>query len=606
MTDWVPAVAIVTPLLGAAATMALAPFGGWRARDAAGIALAAATFVLTAWLAVEPGIVVSWIAGWEPVAGRAIGIALAVDPVGAGTAALAGLLATAAMLFSWRYFEAVGPLYHTLMLLFLGGMVGFALTGDLFNLFVFFELLTTAAYALTAYDIERQGPLHGSLNFAVTNTVGAFLLLHGIGLLYARTGTLAFADIGRELAGVEPDLLLVVSFALLSAGFFTKAAIVPFHLWLPDAHSVAPSPVSVLLSGVMIELGLYGWARSYWTMFADVFADHADALRLVVVSLGAATAIVAAVFALAQHHLKRLLAYSSVSHAGLILIGVGLLDASAVTGAALYTLAHGAIKGALFLVAGIILHHHGTVDEMELQGRAGRHRWTGAIAALAALALAGLPPFGTALGKQLVEEAAAHHGLGLLVTVTFVAAGALTAGAVLRAAGRIFLGRGPRPAAVEEHVDEERHTETDEPTRTTPTVMYASVVLLVATALLVGTLPGVARTADAAARLFVATDRYAAAVMDDVAVEAPEVAHAPSYSSKGIVVGAGAAALGLALAAATLSRRSLLHRVRGLGRRLLPAFEAVRAIQSGHVGDYVAWQTLGLALLTGAFALALL
>lgn len=606
MSGWLPAVAIVAPLLGATATMALAPFGGWRLRDAAGIAFAGATAVLTGTLVLHDDLLVSWIGGWEPVGGRAIGIALTVDPVGAGTAALAALLTTAALLYSWRYFESVGPLYHTLMLLFLGGMVGFTLTGDLFNLFVFFELLTTAAYALTAYDVERQGPLHGALNFAITNTIGGFLLLHGIGLLYARTGTLAFADIGRSLEGATPDLLLVTSFAMLSAGLFTKAAIVPFHLWLPDAHAVAPSPVSVLLSGVMIELGLYGWARSYWTMFADVFADHVEALRLVVVGLGITTAVVAALFALVQHHLKRLLAYSSVSHSGLILIGLGLFDASGVTGAAIYTFAHGGIKGALFLLAGIVLHHHGTVDEIELHGRGRDHRWTAAVTVLAALALAGLPPFGTALGKQLVEEAAVHHGLGAFVTAAFTISGALTAAAVLRAAGRIFRGWGSHETLPGAGVEEDEHEETNEPTRRTPAVMMGAVLLLLVSAIAVGVVPAVARTADAAAQLFVATRAYAAAVLDGTTATLPPVEHGPTLTAHGTVVGGLVTLLAVVVAGGALSRTSLTRAARRASRRFMPAVEAVRSVQSGHVGDYVAWMTLGLAALTGAYVAALL
>src|SRR5205823_11092377 len=117
---------------------------------------------------------VYWFGGWRPRHGIAVGITFAVDPFGAGLAALAGTLMTAALVFSYRYFEEVGYLYYTLMLVFLGGLCGFALTGDLFNLFVFFELMGVAAYALTGYKVEQPGVLQGALNFAITNTIGAF------------------------------------------------------------------------------------------------------------------------------------------------------------------------------------------------------------------------------------------------------------------------------------------------------------------------------------------------------------------------------------------------------------------------------------------------
>lgn len=605
--EHLPALAIVMPLVAATAIMAVAPLTTWRLRDAAGIAAAAAAVVLTVWLTTSGGLVVSWMGGWQPVRGLAIGIGLAVDPLGAGIAALAAVLTTAALVYSWRYFEAIGALYHTLMLLFLGGMIGFSLTGDLFNLFVFFELLTTAAYALTAYRIEREAPLQGSLNFAVTNTIGAFLLLHGIALLYGHTGALNLAEIGRELAGNGPDLVLIASFVLVSAGLLTKAAIVPFHFWLADAHSVAPSPVSVLLSGVMIELGLYGWVRIYWTVFAVPFADHVATLRPILVALGVATAVLAGGFALLQHNVKRLLAYSSISHSGLILTGIGLLDAEGLAGAGLYTLAHGAIKGALFLLVGILLHRHGTVDEVELYGRGRRQPLTGVLVVLAALGLAGLPPFGTTLGKQLVEEAAAGHGLGVPVTVAFVAASALTAGAVLRVAGRVFLGIGPTRAAAEDMTEDEEEPETSPEggRRRTPVVMVAPVVALLALAVVVGTVPDIGRTAEAGARLATDTAVYAAAVLDGATGDLPEVASAPVLSVSSVALGGLAALLAVAVALLGLGGERLPTAVRRLGAFAIRAVGPARQLQSGQVGDYVAWMTFGVAVLGVSFLVAL-
>lgn len=150
-----------------------------------------------------------------------------------------------------------------LLLIFLAAMSGFCFTGDLFNLFVFFELMSTAAFALCGLKTGEPAPLQGSFNFALTNTVGAFITLTGIGLLYGATGALNMAQMGR-LLGSRHDSLVIVACLFVISGFLIKAAIVPFHFWLPDAHAVAPTPVCALFSGIMWPSHLEGrmrWAR---------------------------------------------------------------------------------------------------------------------------------------------------------------------------------------------------------------------------------------------------------------------------------------------------------------------------------------------------------
>src|SRR5438477_294276 len=313
-----PALPVAVPLLAAAFLAAVnRHVPRWMA-DTFALLASISTCAGCALLMLQssPQTIVYWFGGWAPRSSAAIGIAFVIDPFGAGLAALAAALVTLALIFSLRYFDSVGNLYHVLMMAFLGAMCAFCLAGDLFNLFVWFELMSAAAFALCGYKTEQAGPLEGSLNFAITNTIGAFLVLSGIGLLYGRTGALNMAQVGRSL-GNTADGLVVVAFVLLLCGFAVKAALVPFHFWLADAHAVAPTPVCILFSGVMVELGLYAIARVYWTVFQAAFAPHVRELRALFLSIGVITALLGAVMCFSQRHLKRLVAVSIITSAAI-------------------------------------------------------------------------------------------------------------------------------------------------------------------------------------------------------------------------------------------------------------------------------------------------
>ena len=173
---------------------------------------------------------VTWLGGWTPAPGaHPVGIALVVDPAAAGLVVLIGVLAAGALLYSWRFFDSVEARFHALVLLFCAGMTGFVLADDLFTMLVFFELMGAVAYALAAYKIEEARSLQGGLTFGVVNSLGAYLALCGIGVLYARTGQLGLAPVGEALAGGPPDGPAVVGVVLVVVGWLVKAAAVPFH-----------------------------------------------------------------------------------------------------------------------------------------------------------------------------------------------------------------------------------------------------------------------------------------------------------------------------------------------------------------------------------------
>jgi multicomponent Na+:H+ antiporter subunit D len=597
-----PVLCVATPVTGACVLLAAGRLLPRWAVDLLATVVAVLGAVLAALLvgATSHGHVVTWAGGWQPRPRLTVGIVLVADRMNASLVVLVFALAAAALLFGWRYFKSVHAHYHALVLLFVTGMTGFALTGDLFDMFVFFELMGAAAYALTGFKIEDADSVQGGLTFGVVNSLGAYLCLVGIAMLYARTGQLGLPQLSVALAGHGSDPLVLAAFVLIATGWLVKAAIVPFHFWLTDAHAVAPAPVCVLFSGVMAPLGIYGLARVYWVVFHGVLPD-ASVHRAFLV-LGVVTAALGALMCVTQRHIKRLLAYSSIAHIGLFLVGVAALDPLGVAGSAVYLAGHAAVKGSLFLLTGLLLSRYSSVDELGLFGRGRDHRVAGCAFALGALALAGLPPFGTGLGKSLLDEA----GHSVPLTVLTVAVSAVTGGAVLRVCLRVHFGVGPRPDSESpSDVVTGRDEEPDArpPNSRTPTSMTTAIVLLLAGGLAIGVVPGLAHAAGPAAVAFTDQHAYVAAALGRP-VSAPPSAPATAWTVSGVLLGLLAAALAVLVAVTGLYAGRLPVWVRRPAGRLKPALRGLHRMHSGHVGDYAAWLVFGSAALAGLLVLA--
>jgi multicomponent Na+:H+ antiporter subunit D len=605
----ITALPIVVPLLAATLLVATRPITRRWFQDTVALASVLGAAALLAVLlsrAIDHPFAY-WLGGWRPAHGVAIGISLSVDPIGAGLALFAVLLVGAALLYALHYFDSVDGLFHALMLLFAGAMAGFCLTGDLFNLVVFFELMGAVAYALTAYEVEERAPIQGAINFAITNSVAGYAMFIGVAMLYARTGALNMAQIGATLDGRPADPLVIVAMVLLFAGFLTKAAAVPLHFWLADAHAVAPTPVCVLFSGVMIELGVYAVARLYWVIFAGPMQAHATALRAILLAVGVCTALVGAVMCTVQRHIKRLLAFSSISHVGLFVCGIALLDHRAVAGIAVYVVGHGLTKAALFMCAGIVLHRFGEIDEFDLHGR-GRElpAIVGPMFCLGGLLLAATPVFTTFAGKSLLEAAASGEGQGWLIAV-FVLVSALTGGAVLRVAGRVFLGWGPAegPDPVQSRAAQEQGEEVTEARERTPLPMLIVPAVLLALALAVALIPGAVPGFARAAETFADHRGYAEWVLRGVARTLP-AAPPDHVSGDDVLYGLLSSFGAIAAAAVGLFGRPLREGLpEVMSRPLLTAVHGLRRLHSGHIGDYIAWWTAGASLLGAACLLGL-
>ena len=639
--------AFVAPIVAACLVAGAAPLSRRGPAVAGGVggvlAAAALSAVVFARAGDEPTVV--WLGGWRPRGGIAFGIDLAVDRVGAGLALFAACLAIAAFVLAARLILVSPHLFHAVTLLLVAATIAYCLTGDLFDLFVFFELLSVAAYVLVGYEVRRREALEGALTFAVTNTVGSIMLLFGIALVYAKSGALNLAQIGAALAPLGADRTVVVAFGLIAVGLLVKAAAVPFHFWVADAYAVAPTPICILLSGVVAELGLYGLARVWWTAFAPALGGGEEAVRAILVCLGVVTGLAGGALALAQHHLKRMLACVTIGQVGVMLAGVGLLSADGLAGAALFVVGDGLVKAALFVCLAVVQHRCDRLDVRALHGAGRALPGLAALYGVGALAVAGMPPFGPFVGRAVIEDAAlAIPGWGWLPAALTVVS-ALSGAALLRAGARVFGGWGrPAPrdafsAAADDDEEETADEAADAPRATSPW-LWGPAAVLIAAALAWGVVPGlVGATADAAAR-FADPGAYARAVLGApgggaaaaggggaaapggggaaapgggaaapgggaaagggaaFAPPPPPEAHWPGHTSFLYAAASVAAALALAWAGLRL-------RMEALPRRLLRLGQGLRALHSGHAGDYVAWTAAGATVLLALLAATL-
>jgi multicomponent Na+:H+ antiporter subunit D len=541
---------VVVPLAVAALLAGLGHLLPRPVADAGAIATAAGCAVASGWLAVgtRDQRAAAWIGDWRPRHGESVGIALVADGWSVALVLLTAVVVAAGLVFSWRYLEETSATYHALTLVFLGSVSGFLLAGDLFDAFVWLELSGVAAYALAGMRVEEAESVHAALEFAVVNTLGGSCALVGVTLLYARTGELNLALVGQRLHAHPADPLVALAFALLLVGALVKAAVVPLHFWTADTEAAAPSPVCGLLSGAMVAMGGYAVARWWWVGFDGVLSRHL--VEPLLVGLGALTALLGAVLCVQQRHIKRLLAYSTISHSGVALLGVGLLDEHGFGAAAAYLVGHACVKVPLFLASGVLLNRFGSVDAHDLAGRGRGLPATAAVFAFGGLGLAGIPALGLWWGKAALEHTLGVDHLSWLVAVV-VAAGALTGGAVLAAAARVFLGWGAAGPGRPEDSEEPEEPEETPPGRTAAGLMLAPAVVLLALGTAVAVVPWVRGYGADAAAVFTDRRGYVAAVLGGAA--APVRGYEPSpWTVSGLLLAALAVALAVLVAAWSL------------------------------------------------------
>jgi multicomponent Na+:H+ antiporter subunit D len=349
------------------------------------------------------GILTYSVGGWKPP----IGIGMVLDGLAAFMLVTVNLVAFCIAVYSISYMEKFTAKwkFYTLFLLMLGGMNGVIITGDIFNLFVFLEIAAVASYALVAFGTERH-ELEAAFKYAVMGTVGSLFILLGIAFLYSYTSTLNMADMGNILAATESANIVVMVIVLFLMGFGLKAALVPFHAWLPDAHPSAPAPISAMLSGVLIKsLGVYAICR----IFYNVIGVNQN-ISEILLFFGALSMVAGGLLALGQWDFKRLLAYSSISQIGYIILGIALGTPLGILGGLFHLFNHSIFKSLLFLNSGAVEYATGTRDLKEMGGLASKMPVTGTTGLLGSMSIAGIPPFGGFWSKLLIIIALVQAG----------------------------------------------------------------------------------------------------------------------------------------------------------------------------------------------------
>ncbi|MBU0711401.1 NADH/ubiquinone/plastoquinone (complex I) [bacterium] len=329
-------------------------------------------------------------------------ICLVQDALSGFMLVIVNLIALTSLMFSISYIRQYSSpwKYYALFMLLITGMNGVIATGDIFNLFVFMEIALFAAYALVAFGAKAE-EYEAAFKYAVMGSISSTLILLGIGILYASTSTLTMAHIAAELQTKDPQVTYWVA-AVFLVGFGLKSAVMPFHAWLPDAHSSAPAPISSMLSGVLIKaLGIYAIIRIFFNIFGAP-----PVFLMIFMVLGSISIIVASYLALGQWDLKRLLAYSSISQIGFILLGLGIGTKLAILGAVFHILNHAIFKSLLFYNAGSVEMALGTRDLRKMGNLRGALPVTTSTSMIASLSVAGLPPFNGFFSKLIIIIAA--------------------------------------------------------------------------------------------------------------------------------------------------------------------------------------------------------
>jgi len=359
------------------------------------------------------------------------GLRLQVDGLSIVMALIGFLLWLAVSIYSINYIKINLVSYYSLLLIVLGAVQGSVFAKDLISFYVFLEITAVATYFLIIHKRNIEA-LQAGYKYILMTLIGAFLILFSIILVYVDTGSYEAIMVTKSGGIIVPVLFLL--------GCFVKAGAAPLHIWLPDAHPAAPSPVSAFLSGMMIKIGAYAIIRFIFPIlnFNLPATNFGELLSLLIMSIGVASMLIGVLLALLQTDVKRLLAYHSISQMGYILLGIGLGTKLGLAGGLYHLANHTMFKGLLFLCMGAVIYSTGTRELDNLGGLWKRMPITTSTCIVAALAISGIPPFNGFASKKVLAEAAANYNYVLKFVMMITAA--LTFASFLKLISYTFFG----------------------------------------------------------------------------------------------------------------------------------------------------------------------
>ena len=473
--DQLPILIVIIPLISAL----LVPLAGQLRREVSfvlAVGAVAASFACslgTLASVLSGGTIHYWLGGWEPP----WGIEVVVDHLNAYIAVVVSGISLVVSVYSLRSVEKEIPdrfvHFYCILLLLVTGLLGMVVTGDLFNLYVFLEISSITAYALIT--IGEDGAPLAAFNYVILGTIGASLYLLGVGYLYIMTGSLNMADLSKLLPDLYGSPVIRVAFAFIVVGLGIKIALFPLHMWLPDAYTYAPSSVSAFIAPLMTKVGAYALIRIMFTVFEPSFSFEVLPVGTILAVVAGIAIIVGSVMAIAQSDLKRMLAYSSVSQIGYIVLGIALGNRLAIIGAYLHILNHALMKGCLFMVSGSLMFRRGMRDIFRLRGVHRAMPWTMAAFVIAALSMIGIPPTAGFFSKWYLLLGTIEAGQWALAAVILVSS-LLNAVYFFRVIENAYLE--PDHLHEDEHLKEETGSEAPM-SMLVPTLIMAVAILLV-------------------------------------------------------------------------------------------------------------------------------